>query len=589
MALRKRSLYLTFLFGLSISGYGQSIGPQKGSLILAGGGRLDPALFQRFVDLAGGSSARIVMIPTAGAEADYDPSWSGLRRFEAYDIADLRLLHSRDRQIADSESFTRPLRSATGVWFSGGRQWRLADAYLHTRVHTELKALLERGGVIGGSSAGATIQGSYLVRGDTKTSAIVMGDHTEGFGFLKNVGVDQHLLRRNRQFDLLPVLRKHPSLLGIGIDEGTAILVQGDTFEVLGQSYVAVYEQDHINDPSAPFRLLAPKQTYQMKPQARTVSEVLFGSCIQEEQPMPILQSILDHHPTADLFLFLGDNIYADTTDIDLMQAKYRRLARDPGFSQLVSTFPILATWDDHDFGMNDAGTSYELKEASQNAFLDFWQDPPYSPRRQRPGIYQAELYGPPGKRLQIILLDTRYFRSDLEKGEKRVGGPYVPSSDTSKTMLGEAQWNWLGSQLKRDAELRIIVSSIQLVSDDAGQECWANLPHERDRFFQLLTDTQANGVFVVSGDRHWSELSVEDQETEYPIFDLTSSSLNQAHGRGTPTDNSHRANPNTYHKENYGRVVIHWDEPDPRVELEIIDLQGDVQIRHSLHLKDLQ
>ncbi len=589
MPSQKWILCLICLLGLSHQGRAQQIGPKNGSLILAGGGRLDQGIYQRFVDLAGGAAARIVMIPTAGTEADYDHTWSGLQRLEPYGLTELSVLHTRDRQIADSENFVEPLRRATGVWFSGGRQWRLADAYLNTRVHAELQALLERGGVIGGSSAGATIQGSYLVRGDTKTSAIVMGDHTEGLGFLNNVGVDQHLLRRNRQFDLIPVLRKHPELLGIGIDEGTAIVVQGDTFEVIGKSYVAVYEQNSINTPKAPFRLLAPKQKYQMKPQEKVLTEILFGSCIKEDQPMPILQSIAGHSPSPDLFLFLGDNIYADTTDIRVMRQKYQRLADNADFSRLVSSIPILATWDDHDFGMNDAGTSYEQKEASQRAFLDFWQDSPDSVRRQRPGIHATQVFGPKGKRVQVILLDTRFFRSDLEKSEKRIGGPYVPSKDTTKTMLGQAQWTWLEEQLKRDAEIRIIVSSIQLVADDAGQECWANLPHERNRFFQLVKETGAKGIVVVSGDRHWAELSVEDQAAAYPIFDLTSSSLNQAHGRGTPTPNSKRANPSTYHRENYGRIAIDWDANSPSIQLEIIDLHGDVQLRHSVPLADLQ
>jgi cyanophycinase len=128
------------------------------------------------------------------------------------------------------------------VWFPGGRQWRLADAYLGTRVHEELRALLARGGVIGGTSAGATIQGSYLARGDTRSNTIMMGDHVEGMAFLRNVAIDQHLLRRNRQFDLIEIVQAHPELLGIGIDENTAIVVRGDRFEVMGAGCVAIYD-----------------------------------------------------------------------------------------------------------------------------------------------------------------------------------------------------------------------------------------------------------------------------------------------------------------------------------------------------------
>ncbi len=150
------------------------------------------------------------------------------------------MLHTRDPKVADTEAFVAPLRTATGVWFGGGRQWRLADSYLNTRTQKELFALLDRGGVIGGSSAGATIQGSFLVRGDTVGNELVEGDHHVGLGFLKNAAIDQHILVRNREFDLIPLIEKHPELLGIGINESTAIVVQGDQFEVIGANYVAI-------------------------------------------------------------------------------------------------------------------------------------------------------------------------------------------------------------------------------------------------------------------------------------------------------------------------------------------------------------
>ena len=299
------------------------------------------------------------------------------------------------------------------------------------------------------------------------------------------------------------------------------------------------------------------------------------------------MNTILEHRPTPGLFIFLGDNIYADTTDAQVMQAKYDLLKADPGFKKLTGTLPILATWDDHDFGANDAGADYSLREESERLFLDFWKDPADSPRRHRPGIYESHIYGPEGKRLQIILLDTRYFRDALKKGEKRVGGPYVPTDDPKTTMLGETQWGWLREQLLKPAEARIIVSSIQLVADDAGQECWANMPNERDRFFSLLTETKSNGAIVISGDRHWSELSVENAAAPYPVFDLTSSSLNQTHGRGTPTDNQKRVKPITYHKENYGRIAIDWETSS--VQLEIIDIEGKVHLDQSLQLGDLK
>lgn len=219
----------------------ETTGPAKGALLIVGGGAMGTDLWQKFIEKAGGENARIVVIPTA-LEDDSIGVDRTAERLKALGVKSVTVLHTRDPKEADTEKFIEPLKTATGVWFGGGRQWRLADSYLNTRTHRELHAVLERGGIIGGSSAGATIQGSFLVRGDTRGNEVMEGDHVVGLGFLKNAAIDQHLLRRNRQFDMVPVIEAHPELLGIGIDEGTAILVQGDRFEVLGPSYVAIYD-----------------------------------------------------------------------------------------------------------------------------------------------------------------------------------------------------------------------------------------------------------------------------------------------------------------------------------------------------------
>ena len=242
----------------------QEVGPANGSLIVAGGALSDPAVFARFVELADGPSAPIVVIPTAGGGESYDQFFRGRRAFEAAGATNITILHTYDRDVADTDEFAAPLREARGVWFTGGRQWRLADSYLDTKVHDALWGVLERGGVIGGSSAGASIQGSYLVRGDTRTNTIMMGDHEVGLGFLKGVGIDQHLLMRNRQFDLIEVIRAKPDLLGIGIDENTAIVVQGDRFEVVGQSYAVIYDANATLDGGGLFYFLAPGDRYDM-------------------------------------------------------------------------------------------------------------------------------------------------------------------------------------------------------------------------------------------------------------------------------------------------------------------------------------
>ena len=251
--------------GISSAAVAQEIGPAKGALVIAGGNVRDLSIIERFLELAGGKDAPVVVIPTAEGAEDYSQYWSGLRQFKEAGATKLTVLHTADRKVADSEEFVKPIREAQGVWFGGGRHWRIADSYLNTRTQKELFALLARGGVIGGSSAGATIQGSYMVRGDTKNNVIMMGDHEVGFGFLKNVTIDQHVLRRNRQFDMIEVIEKHPELLGLGIDENTAIVVRGDQLEVIGASYVLVYDNQRTLDSGGRFYFLAPGDRYDLK------------------------------------------------------------------------------------------------------------------------------------------------------------------------------------------------------------------------------------------------------------------------------------------------------------------------------------
>lgn len=240
------------------------VGPPNGTLIVVGGGLRDEAIRKRFIDLAGGPEALILLIPTAG-EGDDPAYWrEDVNDLERAGARHVKVLHTRDRRVADSEAFVAPLRQAGGVFIMGGRQWRLADAYLNTRTHAELRALLDRGGVVCGTSAGATIQGSFMVRGDTKGNELMIGDHTEGFGFLRNVTIDQHVMKRNRLFDLVEVIKTHPELLGIGIDENTAIVVRRDRFEVIGTSYVAVYDSQRQLDSGGPFYLLAPGDRYNL-------------------------------------------------------------------------------------------------------------------------------------------------------------------------------------------------------------------------------------------------------------------------------------------------------------------------------------
>lgn len=221
----------------------QPRGPDKGTLIIAGGGKLGPEIVGRFITLAGGPGAHIVVIPTAGEDAVYGLDCSCLKMFQALGATNLTVLHTRDKQQADSAAFAEPLTKATGVWFVGGRHWRLVDSYAGTRTEAEIKNILARGGVVGGTSAGASIQASYLVRGARSGNEIMMAPgYEQGFGLMQNVAIDQHVTARHRESDLGPVVEKHPDLLGIGIDQSTAIEVTRHRFSVIGVGHVFIHD-----------------------------------------------------------------------------------------------------------------------------------------------------------------------------------------------------------------------------------------------------------------------------------------------------------------------------------------------------------
>jgi cyanophycinase len=222
-------------------------GPDKGNLVIVGGGAVGPEIWQRFITLAGGADAPVVYIPAA---AETEPKENAADFLKRAGFTDVTVLHTRDKKVADTDAFVAPLKRAKAIWFGGGRQWRIVDSYEGTKTEREFQNVLNRGGVIGGTSAGATIQGSYLVRGaKTGNEIMIAPGYTRGFGYLRNAAIDQHLLKRNRENDLWEVITKHPDLLGIGLDEGTAIIVQQDRFEVLGVSKVAIYDARHKARP----------------------------------------------------------------------------------------------------------------------------------------------------------------------------------------------------------------------------------------------------------------------------------------------------------------------------------------------------
>jgi alkaline phosphatase D len=323
------------------------------------------------------------------------------------------------------------------------------------------------------------------------------------------------------------------------------------------------------------------------------LNTILFGSCAHQDKDIPILQSVISHQP--DLFVFLGDNIYGDTEDMQILAQKYQKLADKPLFQQLRQKTPIIAIWDDHDYGANDAGKEYPKKEASRQLMLDFWQEPKDSPRRQREdGIYTAYTYGPEGKRVQIIMPDLRWNRPSLSAVSKleyithrapKKQGPYHIHKDPNASMLGERQWQWLEQQLKQPAEIRIIASSLQVLADFTGWEAWQNFPADLVRLVSVIKTQQINGVILISGDTHWGEVSYKHEGLDYPLWEVTSSGLTEKWKDVSP--NKHRIGQYT-HEVNFGAIAIDWEKPDPLISLALRDINGDIITQHQFRLSSL-
>ncbi|MDZ4688815.1 MAG: alkaline phosphatase D family protein, partial [Planctomycetaceae bacterium] len=234
---------------------------------------------------------------------------------------------------------------------------------------------------------------------------------------------------------------------------------------------------------------------------------IAFGSCANQNKPQPVLETVVARQP--DLFVYLGDNIYGDSRDMTVLREKYAKLAAKNEFQQLRRQVSVLAIWDDHDYGENDAGKNYPFRAESRAIFLDFWRVPADSPRRMHDGIYGVHRFEQNGRALQLLLLDTRMFRDPLLRNPKPIpaGSPlkndYQPDDSADKTFLGVEQWAWLKDQLTQPADVRIIASSIQFGHEYNGFESWTNLPREQTKMIELITSTRANGVVFLSGDVH--------------------------------------------------------------------------------------
>ncbi len=299
---------------------------------------------------------------------------------------------------------------------------------------------------------------------------------------------------------------------------------------------------------------------------------VAFGSCNKQNSEQPLWNAMAEQNP--DIFIWGGDNIYADTEDMAKMTQDYQTQLENPNYKEFLKTInhQVYGIWDDHDYGKNDAGKEWTHKVQSQDLFLDFLGVDSTVVRRTRKGIYYAEEIKSEDKIIKLILLDTRYFRSPLQKdteSKKR----YKPWQNGEGTLLGEAQWNWFENELKNsNADYHIIVSSIQIWSDEHGFETWGNFPHEVEKLKNLLNSYQPKNVVMLSGDRHISEFSSQNLEAyEYPIFDFTSSGLTHAYSKFTSEPNTNRVG-EVVSTESFGLLKYNFDNNSVLMEMQNVD-----------------
>jgi alkaline phosphatase D len=319
--------------------------------------------------------------------------------------------------------------------------------------------------------------------------------------------------------------------------------------------------------------------------QAPKETKIAFGSCGHEDEPQPILSLAASYRP--DLFIFLGDNIYGDTDNMDTLRAKYRRWAAKPEYKQLDSATRILATWDDHDFGRNDAGKHYPYKEPSKEIFLEHFKEPANSERRKHPGIYHAEYIQQSDRIIQVLLLDVRTFRNNLLAYDTSAVLPrkkyfysldYKPHTSPDSTLLGTEQWNWLERELKKPADIRLICSGTQFAIEYNGYEAWANYPHEQQRMLELIRNTGAKDVYFLTGDVHYGEISRIENPSSDSIYDITSSGITSTWD--FPTQNKNRIE-GPVMDNHFGLLTIQWSKK-PVVKMELIDKTNNVRVEYT-------
>lgn len=306
------------------------------------------------------------------------------------------------------------------------------------------------------------------------------------------------------------------------------------------------------------------KETEQKTKPASPDFILAFGSCDKQDLPQPLWKPILQNHP--DVFLWGGDNVYSDTDDPKKLKADYEQQKQNKDYQALLKSTVVLGTWDDHDYGKNDGGANWHFKDKSKELFLDFFDAPDDDPRRNHGGVYSSRLFETGKGSIKVILLDTRYFRSPLEKSKVK-GRRYDPNPDG--TILGEEQWQWLERELSSSkADFNVILSSVQVLSGEHGFECWANFPKDVKRLKEVLRTSEAQNVILLSGDRHISEFSkAEIEGLEYPLYDFTSSGLTHVYSAFHGEANKYRTG-KVVAKLSFGLLKFDMDKHQVNMEM---------------------
>lgn len=332
----------------------------------------------------------------------------------------------------------------------------------------------------------------------------------------------------------------------------------------------------------------------------RSQWRIAFGSCARQNKPQPIWQAISQAQP--DLFAFIGDNLYADAKSAQELATRYAEFHALEVVQKFRRQVPHIAIYDDHDYGDDDVGAEYPYKRESQRLFCDEWNEPANSPRRMRPGVYQSYRIDAQGRSVQIILMDLRFNRTPLKSDPARksgyadlmrqaaagstqpIPGWYVPNPDPQATILGDQQWQWLEQQLRRPADLRLVVSTIQFAAEGTGWESWSNFPRDRQRLIDQIRTLRADNVVFLSGDMHYGEVSRLDIPGQYPLWDITSSGLTEVWS--VPTPNLRRASP-VIAEPNFGVIDIDWHTR--RLVASVRGVDGGIRLKQDISLDSLR